>query len=66
MRCSYYKKAGFRERLKGIRGYCELQNCSIMRKAKIGTVPYIYCEGLKGKSNSQCGIFNNFAHKFKE
>jgi len=57
LQCPYYSKAKFLKRLGGTMGYCELQDCLILRDEKVGRIPHIYCEGLKGKSNSQCGVF---------
>lgn len=63
MQCSYYNKANFLNRLLGKMGYCELQKCEILRQDKVGKVPHIYCEGLKGKGNFQCGVYVHFSSK---
>ncbi|MCX7749543.1 MAG: hypothetical protein N2645_22010 [Clostridia bacterium] len=55
--CTYYRMYGLFKRLKGIMGYCDLQKKDIFRYRKAGEIPHIYCEGKKGCSNLQCGVF---------
>ncbi|MCX7922876.1 MAG: hypothetical protein N3B21_12835 [Clostridia bacterium] len=66
MHCSYYTKFGFFRRLRGTMGYCELQKCNIIREDTVGKIPYAYCEGIKGKSNVQCGVFLHFSNKRRD
>ncbi len=56
MECSNFKKAGFIDRLKGIKGYCAYRGANITQYNKINFPPYIYCKGSSGEKFEDCAV----------